>query len=110
MFSHLSTARLFVEFLRNPDLRVILVKPYSNKYGIHGVRCVAELYGQLAYISVSRTTVASTPERLAMIFSKPELLDPTKEAVYWAYRRLGTGLRIEAWDRGKWFQIFLPIP
>jgi len=109
MCFHSEISGIFVKLLRNPHLKVILVKPYWNKRGSQGIRWVAQLQGLLIYISESQTTVSSTPDRIATILRYLATIDQTKGPVYHAYRRPGTGLRVEAWYDGRWFQIFTPI-
>jgi len=102
-------ARFFTDVLTNPDFKLLSSKLYPNRWGITGIRWTGQLNKRLFYISESRTSTASLPHQLARIISTPESLDRTKEPLYCAYRRLGEGIRIEAWHCGRWFQIFTPI-
>jgi hypothetical protein len=100
----------FVRILLNPEFQFQSSEPYrSIRTGRKGVRWIGQLNGWLFRVSESRTTVPSTPQQLATILSNSDSLDRTKEPVYYAHKRFGQGVRIEARHSGRWFHIFTPI-
>ena len=109
MSYHKLVARTCVDALLNPRFEIVSRDPYRNKYDEQGIRWVGKLSWRPFYISESQSSVASAPHHLATILSAPECLDQTKEPLYYAHRRFGLGIRIEAWHCGKWYQVFTPI-
>lgn len=103
-------ARKFASVFLNSDFRIVGQKSYANVHFQAGVRGIGELRGWPFYISESRTRALSAPTRIAKVLLDRECLDRTKKAVYDADRRLGTGVRIEAWSCGRWYQVFTPLP
>src|ERR1700720_3333302 len=83
--------------------------PYSNASGRRGQRLVGEMNGTPILFSESNTSTPLTPEHFARVLAEPDWLDERKTIVYWSRRRSGIGIRIEAWSRGRWYQVFIPV-
>ena len=109
MSYHDLCARAFAEVLCTPRFRVLNQEPYRNGYGRPGVRWIGDRDKRLFYFSESLTPIASARQYLANVLSRSECLDREKDPVYYAHRRPGIGIRIEAWHSGRWFQAFTPI-
>jgi len=99
-----------VQVLSHPHFSVVRIMPYvSRQFGWPGIRWVGELDGRLIYASESRTTIASTPCALANLMMKGNVrFDRRKDAIYFAHRRHGTGLRVEFRYRRRWFEVWCP--
>jgi hypothetical protein len=110
MTYHDRIARKLAGVFLNSEFRIIGQKSYANLHFQAGVRWIGEFRGWPLYISESRTSEVSAPTRIAKILLDRECLDRTKKAVYDADRRLGTGVRIEAWSCVRWYQVFTPLP
>lgn len=100
---------LFVEILSNPAFEVVTRESYRNCFGRPGVRWCGILNGRLVFVSESATTIPSTPFALARILGGGKArFDKTKTEIYFAPKRVGTGLRVEFRYQGRWFEVWSP--
>jgi len=100
---------LFVDILSDPAFEVVARENYRNCFGRPGVRWHGTLNGHLVYVSESATTVPSAPTALARILAGGKAqLDRTKKDVYFAPKRVGTGMRIEFRYDDRWFEVWSP--
>lgn len=110
MSIHELVAPKFAEALVHPSFFVLATTPYiSRRTGQPGVRWEGQLDGRCFYISESRTASASPLHTFARVLLDPSTIDREKSLIYDAHQRLGIGIRIEAWHRGRWYHIFTPV-
>ena len=110
MYTHRLAAQEFACVLDDPDLRIISKEGYvSRTFGWPGVKWEAELNGRPIYGSENRTTVPTHPSELAKILRSHDCrIDTSKDALYYAPRRGGPGMRVEFHFRGRWYQVWIP--
>src|SRR5437762_5677187 len=94
----------FVSILSDPRFQILRTEQYRNRSGRSGMRWEGEVHGRYVFVSESRTKNATPPRTLAEIILKTETrLDPTKDALYFARKRCGTGMRIEFNYHSRWY-------
>ncbi len=95
--------------LSHPDFHLVWVKPYKNRSGRPGMRWEGRLQERSVYVSESQTQITTPPPTLARIVWKRETqFDKTKDPIYFAPKRIGTGIRVEFRYRGRWYEIWSP--
>ena len=102
-------SRQLAHALSDPSFAITGSLSYRNTNGRPGLRLVGRVGGTQVYISQSHTAAPLSSALLIRILSAPDYLDQTKSIIYTADRRLGPGIRIEAWYCGRWYQVFVPI-
>lgn len=95
--------------LKNPSFAITSASEYRNSRGYSGVRFAGSVGNTPLYIAQSHTTVLPSLALLEQILTDPNCLDCSKSIIYNAGRRLGWGVRIEAWYLGRWYHIFVPL-
>ena len=109
MSLHHLVARRLAALLSHPDFVVMNQWPYTNGFGRVGQRLLGEIWGVQIFLSESATSTPSTPDHIAQVLASPDWVDHSKSIVYWARRRSGIGIRIEAWSDGRWYHVFIPL-
>jgi hypothetical protein len=95
--------------LKSPSFSIRSISEYRNRHGRLGLRLDGSTEDTPFHIAQSHTTTAISLALLQRILTDPNCLDRRKSIIYNAGRRLGCGIRIEAWYLGRWYHIFIPL-
>jgi hypothetical protein len=95
--------------LNNPAFAIRSTFDYRNSAGRLGLRLVGSVGNTPFHIAQSHTTAPPSLALLERILTDPNCLDCSKSIIYDAGRRLGRGIRIEAWYLGRWYHVFVPL-
>jgi hypothetical protein len=109
MSLHSAVALMFAEVLRRPKFTVIGYYSYRNLHYRQGQRLLCRIDGMQVFVSQSDSVDSPDVQEIAEVLVAPDWLDQSKSIIYFARKRNGIGIRVEAWRDGKWYQVFIPI-
>jgi hypothetical protein len=109
MSLHSAVALVLAELLLHPKFRVTSYSTYLNLSCRRGLRFVCIVQDVLVFISQSVAVDSPDIREVAEVLVAPDWLDQSKSIIYFARKRNGIGLRLEAWRDGTWYQVFIPI-
>ena len=109
MSLHDAVSQRLAQALESRSFAITRSSLYRNKKGRVGLRLFGRIAGTRVLVSQSHTAAPLSIDLLKSVLAVPDRLDQSKTILYTADRRLGPGIRIEAWHRGRWYQVFIPI-
>ncbi|HEY3770383.1 MAG TPA: hypothetical protein VGN44_17045 [Candidatus Angelobacter sp.] len=108
MDMHILVGQELALLLKNPTFAIGSTSNYENNYGRSGLRFVGAIGDLRLHIAQWHTTILPL-DIYGQILTDPNCLDCSRSIIYYSKRRIGCGIRLEAWYAGQWYHFWIPL-